>query len=187
MESLKELAIMEVLKLGDWQQENIPPTIKNDLLAHENYIYNWMSGFSYYDVQAIQSLCLDVFWQNGIWSFVLHAGRDDKIPILLTEIKSKKITFLSYLWAQTFGLSNTYASKTGFYVKDFDISIGENIVTFYGYYANSCGFTHYFATEYYFFNQSECIRARSVGWKYHNISSYVLMEQFFHQVIEGST
>ena len=35
METLKDMALAEVLKLGDWNQRNIPLTLKNELTHQE--------------------------------------------------------------------------------------------------------------------------------------------------------
>ena len=130
---------------------------------------------------------IDICWKNGIWSFTLYAGKYEKMPILLAEVKYRKITFFTNCWTHIFGLNNTFASRTGFWVIDFMISIQNHTVTFLGCYKNNGGVECYFASEFIFFNSSDSVRVRSVEWKKQENFSILLMERLFHQADDGLT
>ena len=122
----------EVHKQGYWQRKLIPKTLRDYLEYLDNAVFTWMSGFKYYDFHHVDLPCFDICWKNGIWSFTLYAGKYEKMPILLAEVKYRKITFFTYCWTHIFGLNNTFASRTGFWVIDFMISIQNHTVTFLG-------------------------------------------------------
>ena len=47
MESLKEMTMKEVLRMGDWEDENVPLTLRRQLRHYESYISTWMSAFGF--------------------------------------------------------------------------------------------------------------------------------------------
>ena len=152
----------EVLRMGDWEDENVPLTLRRQLRRYESYISTWMSGFGFIedDNHFLRPSSFDVYWHSGTWSFVLHGGNNG-LRILLTDIKSKKLTYLAYLWADIFGLIQTYASRTGFYVTDFDMVLQETKVTFRGHYLDASGYVQEYYSTFSFTNRSQRIRVQS--------------------------
>ena len=123
------------------------------------------------------------------WNLVIYiiCRKIYKMPLLLAEVKYRKITFFTNCWTHIFGLNNTFASRTGFWVIDFMISIQNHTVTFLGCYENYGGVECYFASEFIFFNSSDSVRVRSIEWKKQENFSILLMERLFHQADDGLT
>ena len=78
------------------------------------------------------------------WIFNLH---ELYFPIATVRVKGNAISFISHVWAYTFGLNKTSAVMTSFWITDFELFIHQKKIVFYGDYMYSDRKVIYFVTE----------------------------------------
>ena len=89
MKTLKELAMLAVLKFGLGSEECIPASVHKELEQMEVTIRADMTGRGYHEYYVEGSLEFDIDWSEGCWSFLLRKRVENRWTEISAEIKAK--------------------------------------------------------------------------------------------------
>ena len=134
MMSLKELALMVVVKYGLGYSEVLPPEILEEIRSVDDEIRRKMTGNNYYEHYRVEH-CLefDIGWNRGTWTFDQRGlFENDDYDQRRVRIRAGRKTFLSWVWSSVFGLEN-HVPGTCFVVSGFQLDLPTSRVIFYGY------------------------------------------------------
>ena len=179
MQSLRELAFNEVIKIGNWKITRLPHTLLRELHAVDECIERDMTGVGYYDFTKLQSARFNMDWISGCWIFCLYGGpwKTERLGI---EILRYNGNHMVSDWSDVFALSGTAARLNGFRVSCYDLEVSNKKVIFYGSYLDYLARTINFRAEFTFNPNENCLDVRTFGWIANRLRFHFECHRRFH-------
>ena len=165
MQSLRNISLFAVLKFGQWREvdDELPRNIIEDLNTFNEVIGIQMSGFGYFDFEAIESIRFNIEWDHGKWIFELLGGPMKTIAVFRQILTPNEEIFIPSFMCDIFALSCTEALFMGFWIKSYQLYPLDLKVVYYGHYIDSYGVPVRFTSEFHYLKEHSCLFIRTFG------------------------